>query len=184
VITSKSPAFKKGNYVSGFLGWQEIATVRSSEISKLPSYENPQLYLGVLGMTGLAAFFAVTEIAKPSKKEVMIVSTAAGAVGSVACQIGKMKGCKVYGICGSDEKRDWLMNDVKIDGCINYKTEANLSQAIKKLCPEGVDIYIDNVGGAVLDAVLANIRKNARIIFCGAISSYNQKKAFPVHNYP
>ena len=104
MILSKSPAFKKGNYVSGFLGWQEFATVHFSELTKLPSYENPQLYLGVLGMTGLAAFFAVTEIAKPEKHEVMIVSTAAGAVGSVACQIGKMKGCKVIGICGSDEK--------------------------------------------------------------------------------
>ena len=135
-------------------------------------------------MTGLTAFFAVTEIAKPIKKEIMIVSSAAGAVGSVACQLGKMKGCKVIGICGSDEKVNWLLNSVKIDACINYKKEPNLSKAIRKVCPQGVDIYIDNVGGPVLDAVLANIRKNARIVFSGAISSYNQKKAFPVHNYP
>ena len=184
VITSKSPAFKKGNYVSGFLGWQEFATVHSSELSKLPSYENPQLYLGVLGMTGLAAFFAVTEIARPLKKEVMVVSTAAGAVGSVACQIGKMKGCRVVGICGSDEKCEWLLSQVKIDVCINYKKEKNLAQALRKVCPDGVDVYIDNVGGSILDAVLANIRKNARIVFCGSISSYSQKKALPVHNYP
>lgn len=184
VITSKSPAFKKGNYVSGFLGWQEYATVHSSNITKLPSYENPQLYLGVLGMTGLTAFFAVTEIAKPKKKEVMVVSSAAGAVGSIACQLGKLRGCKVIGICGSDEKAQWLLDQVKIDACINYKSEPSLSKALKKVCPDGIDIYIDNVGGNLLDAVLANIRKNARIVFSGAISSYNQKKALPLHNYP
>ena len=159
-------------------------TIHSSELRKLPSYENPQLYLGVLGMTGLAAFFSVTEIAKAKKKETMIVSTAAGALGSIACQIGKIKGCKVIGICGSDEKCNWLVKELKIDACINYKKEKNLSSAIKKLCPEGVDIYIDNVGGNMLDAVLANISKGARIVFSGAISSYNQKKALPIYNYP
>jgi NADPH-dependent curcumin reductase CurA len=184
VIISRSPAFKKGNFVFGLLGWQEFATVHSSGLNKLPSYENPQRYLGVLGITGLTAYFGVTEIARPQKKEVMIVSSAAGAVGSIACQIGKMKGCKVIGICGSDQKADWLMNVVKIDGCINYKTEKSLSHTIRKLCPEGVDIYIDNVGGEILDAVLANIRKNARIVLCGAISSYDNDKAPPIHNYP
>lgn len=155
-----------------------------SQLSRLPSYENPQRYLGVLGLPGLTAYFSVTEIARPQKKEVMVVSSAAGAVGSIACQIGKMKGCKVIGICGSDDKAVWLMNTVKIDGCINFKTEKNLSQALRKLCPEGVDIYIDNVGGEILDAVLANIRKNARVVLCGAISSYDHDRAPPIHNYP
>lgn len=184
VITSKSPAFKKGNYVSGLLGWQEFSTISASELSKLPSYENPQLYIGVLGITGLTAYFAITEIAKPQKKDIMVVSTAAGAVGSVACQIGKMKGCKVIGICGSDEKCEWLMNVVKIDGVVNYKKEKKLSYALRKLCPEGIDIFIDHVGGKILDAVLANIRKNAKIVLCGAISSYGHRRAVPVHNYP
>lgn len=184
VIISRSPAFKKGNFVFGLLGWQEFATVHASGLNKLPSYENPQRYLGVLGITGLTAYFGVTEIARPQKKEVMIVSSAAGAVGSIACQIGKMKGCRVIGICGSNQKADWLMSVVKIDGCINYKTEKNLSHTIRKLCPEGVDIYIDNVGGEILDAVLANIRRKARIVFCGAISSYDNDKAPPIHNYP
>jgi NADPH-dependent curcumin reductase CurA len=184
VISSRSPLFKKGNFVSGFLGWQEFATVNGSEISKLPSYENPQLYLGVLGLPGLTAYFAVTEVAKPSRKEVMVVSSAAGSVGSIACQIGKMKGCKVIGICGSDNKCKWLVEDLKVDAVVNYKAERHLAAAIRKTCPQGVDIFIDCVGGKVLDAVLANIRKNARLVMCGTTSAYELEEPSAIHNYP
>lgn len=104
VIFSKSALFKRGTYVTGFLNWQEYAKVKASDITKLNSYVNPQLYLGVLGMTGLTANVAVNEIAKPRNKETMIVSTAAGAVGSIACQLGLLRGCRVIGITGSDAK--------------------------------------------------------------------------------
>ena len=183
VVASRSPLFKRGDYVSGFLGWQEYANVNASEINKLPSYENPQFYLGIFGLTGLTAYFSLFEVAKAKPSDVIVVSSAAGSVGSIACQLGKMIGCKVIGICGSDIKGAYLMNDLKIDGWINYKTEKNLQSALRKMCPKGIDVYIDHVGGKVLDAVLANIKKHARIVLSGAISSYNQKQAPPIYNY-
>ena len=184
VLSSRSPLFKKGNFVSGLLGWQEYSIVNASAISKLPSYENPQLYLSVLGLPGLAAYFAVTEVAKPQKKEVMVVSSAAGSLGSIACQIGKMKGCKVIGICGSDSKCQWLKEELKLDACVNYKADKHIGAQLRKVCPEGVDIFIDCVGGRVLDAVLASIRKNARVVLCGTTSTYEAHEVFSVHNYP
>mmetsp|Transcript_11980 Transcript_11980/g.12061 ORF Transcript_11980/g.12061 Transcript_11980/m.12061 type:complete len:266 (-) Transcript_11980:30-827(-) len=183
VVFSKSPAFKRGSFVTGFLHWQEYAKVKASDIIRLPSYVNPHLHLGVLGMTGLTAYVAVNEIAKPRKKETMVVSTAAGAVGSIACQLGKIRGCRVIGLSGSDAKNRWL-TEIGVDGVINYKTVPNLTQALKNLCPEGIDIYIDLVGGDILDAVLLNIKKYARIVMCGAISSYNLKRAPPIRYYP
>jgi len=183
VIASKSPIFKRGDFVLGFLGWQEFAIVNSTEIEKLPSYENPQLSLGVFGLPGLTAYFSVIEVGKAMAGETLVISTAAGSVGSIACQIGKLLGCRVIGICGSDSKGAYLMNELKIDGWVNYRSESNLQSALRKLCPKGIDVYIDHVGGKVLDAVLANIKKNARIVLSGAISSYNQKQAPPIYNY-
>ncbi|CAG9315428.1 YFMJ_1 [Blepharisma stoltei] len=184
VIESQSHAFKKGNYVSGLLGWQEYSKLPANHLTLLPPHENPRLFLGVLGITGLTAYFTVNELAKPKQGETMLVSTAAGAVGSLICQMGKMKGCKVIGLTGSDEKCQYLTRELGIDGAINYKKVENLSQAIKAACPDGVDVYIDNVGGEILDAALLNINKYARIVMCGAISSYNKKTAPPVHYYP
>lgn len=183
VIASRSPIFKRGDYVSGFLGWQEFSIVNASDIEKLNSYQNPQLSLGIFGVAGLTAYFSIVEVAKAKAGDTMVISTAAGSVGSIACQIGKLLGCKVYGICGSDLKGAYLMNDLKLDGWLNYKSEKNLQSALRTLCPKGIDVYIDHVGGKVLDAVLANIKKHARIVLSGAISSYNQKQAPPIYNY-
>lgn len=183
VLASRSPIIKRGEYVSGYFGWQEFSVVNGSELLRLPSYENPQLYLGVLGLSGLTAYFSVVNVAKAKSGDVIVVSTAAGSVGSIACQIGKLLGCQVYGIVGSDSKAEYLMNELKIDGVVNYKKEANLAQGIRKMCPKGVDVFIDHVGGKVLDAVLANIKKHARVVLSGAISSYSQRQAPAIFNY-
>lgn len=163
--------------------WQEYCKIDYRRVYKLPSQKNPTIYLGVLGFTGMSAYIALIEIARPLGKEVVVVSSAAGSVGSVACQLAKMKGCKVIGIAGSDEKCEWLEKTLKIDAAINYKT-GNLAQKLRTVCPNGVDIYIDNVGGEILDAVLLNIKKYSRIVMCGAISGYNLKKNPPIYYYP
>lgn len=183
IVSSTVTLFKPGTYVSGLLGWQEYCVIDHRRVFKLPSEENPHIYLGVLGLTGLSAYVAVVQLARPLGKEVVVVSSAAGSVGSIACQIAKMKGCRVVGICGSDEKCSWLINELKIDSAINYK-KGTLSKSISDACPNGIDIYIDNVGGDILDAVLLNIKKYARIVLCGSISGYNMKKSPSLMRYP
>ncbi|MBQ0788765.1 MAG: NADP-dependent oxidoreductase, partial [Oceanihabitans sp.] len=131
-------------------------------------------YLGILGMTGLTAYLGLTEIGLPKKGETLVVSGAGGAVGTVVGQVGKILGCKVVGLTGSDEKVELLTSKFSFDHAINYKTTPNLKEAIKSACPKGVDIYFDNVGGEISDAVLANINKYARLPVCGAISLYNK----------
>jgi len=133
-------------------------------------------YLGVLGMTGLTAYLGLTEIGKPKKGETIVVSGAAGAVGSIVGQIAKLFGCKVIGIAGTDEKVTMLKSSLGFDATINYNTTKNMAEAIKEAAPNGVDIYFDNVGGPISDAVLFNINQFARIIICGAISVYNNSE--------
>ena len=183
IVTSTVGSFKPGSYVSGLFGWQEYCKIDHRRVFKLPSQQDPHIYLGVLGLTGLSAYVAVVEIARPLGKEVMVISSAAGSVGSVACQLAKMRGCTVIGITGSDEKCEWLLKELRIDAAINYKSE-NFAQRLEEACPKGIDIFIDSVGGVVLDAVLLNIKKYARIVMCGAISTYCFKKKAPIHYYP
>ena len=133
-------------------------------------------YLGVLGMTGLTAFLGLQEIGKPKAGETLLVSGAAGAVGSVVGQIGKILGLRVVGIAGTDEKGELLKNDFGFDEVINYKTTEDMTQAIKTACPDGVDVYFDNVGGSISDSALFSINRFARLIICGAISVYNSTK--------
>ena len=133
-------------------------------------------YLGILGMTGLTAYLGLTEIGMPKAGETIVVSGAAGAVGSVVGQVGKIMGCKVVGITGTDEKAELLKSKFNFDHAINYKTSDDLKEAIHNACPEGVDIYFDNVGGEISDAVLSNINKHARLPVCGVISQYNDIK--------
>ena len=133
-------------------------------------------YLGLLGMPGLTAYLGLNEIGQPKKGETLVVSGAAGAVGSVVGQIGKIKGCRVVGIAGSDEKNNWLKSELNFDEAINYKTTKNMRKAIAEACPDGVDIYFDNVGGEISDGVVMNIGNNARIIICGNISQYNETR--------
>jgi len=175
VIDSKHADFKKGDFVSGNLNWSEYQTSNGKGLHKVSSSDAKlSNYLGILGMTGLTAYLGLIKIGLPKEDETIVVSAAGGAVGTVVGQIGKLMGCKVVGITGSDEKVALLTSTFKFDHAINYKTTKDLKEAVKSACPEGVDIYFDNVGGEISDAVLANINKYARLPVCGAISSYNK----------
>lgn len=174
VMESMNGNFKRGELLSGMLKWKEYQTSKGTGLNKIDITRQPTAYLGILGLTGLTAFLALEKIGKLQEGETLLVSGAAGAVGSVVGQIGKIKGCKVIGIAGSDEKIDHIQNKFRFDNGINYKSTENMKKAISESCPEGVDVYFDNVGGEILDAALANINKGARIINCGAISIYNE----------
>ena len=174
VIDSRHSEFKEGDYLSGNLDWKEYQISSGKGLHKVDeNVAKLSAYLGVLGMTGLTAYLGLTEIGLPKEGETIVVSGAAGAVGTVVGQIGKLLGCKVVGITGSDEKVELLKSKFHFDNAINYKTTPDLNEAIKTVCPKGVDIYFDNVGGEISDAVLANINKYARLPVCGAISLYN-----------
>lgn len=174
IMVSNHTGFKEGDFVSGNLDWKEYQISNGNGLNKLnASASELTPYLGILGMTGLTAYLGLTEIGCPKPGETLVVSGAAGAVGSVVGQIGKIMGCKVLGIAGSDEKTEMLRSKFKFDQAINYKTTADMQKAILQACPNGVDIYFDNVGGGISDGVMANINKYARIPICGAISFYN-----------
>lgn len=175
VIESRNPDFKVGDFVSARLDWKELQVSDGKDLIKVDGNAAPlSAYLGILGMTGLTAYLGLTEIAKPKAGETLVVSGAAGAVGSIVGQIGKILGCKVVGIAGSEEKLRVLTSKFGFDEVINYKTASDLKTAVKNAAPGGVDIYFDNVGGVISDAVLANINQFARVPVCGAISLYNE----------
>lgn len=175
VIESKHPDYKAGDYVSKVMPWKTLQVITTEDLHKVDASKAPlSAYLGILGMIGLTAYTGLTEIGKPKENETLLVSGAAGAVGSIVGQIGKLLGLRVVGIAGSDEKINMLKQNFNFDAGINYKTTDDLTAAIKEHCPEGVDIYFDNVGGEISDAVLYHINKYARIINCGAIAVYNE----------
>jgi len=175
VVESKNSNFSKGDFVSGLLQWKEKQVSTGEGLQKIDKSKAPlSAYLGIVGMTGLTAYLGLHEIGKPKKGETLVVSGAAGAVGSVVGQIGKILGLNVIGIAGTDEKVDMLKSEFGFDHGINYKTTKDMQAAIKEAAPNGVDIYFDNVGGPISDAVLFNINQFARIINCGAISVYNK----------
>ena len=175
IMVSNHTGFKVGDFVSANLEWKEYQISNGNGLNKLnASASELTPFLGILGMTGLTAYLGLTEIGCPKPGETLVVSGAAGAVGSVVGQIGKIMGCKVVGIAGSDEKTKMLLSKFKFDQAINYKTTPDMQKAIRQACPNGVDIYFDNVGGEISDAVMANINKYARIPICGAISLYNE----------
>lgn len=174
VTESKNPDIKVGDFVTGMLAWKQFQVADGKSLNKIESNGvELSAYLGILGMTGLTAYFGLTEIGKPKPGETLVVSGAAGAVGSTVGQIGKILGCRVIGIAGTDEKVEMLKSKFGFDDGINYNTTDDMTKAIKKLAPNGVDVYFDNVGGEISDGVLANINKMARVPVCGAISSYN-----------
>lgn len=174
VVESRHPDFVAGDAVLGHMQWKEIQAVNAQQVNKLDRAIAPLSYfLGLLGMPGLTAYFGLLEIGKPASGETVVVSGAAGAVGMAVCQIALIKGCRVIGIAGSDEKNAYLKNVLKVDEVLNYHTEKDMEAAIALACPDGVDIYFDNVGGSISDAVMANINKGSRIIICGQISLYN-----------
>ena len=175
ILVSNHSGFKEGDFVSGNLEWKEYQISNGNGLNILNANASELTpFLGILGMTGLTAYLGLTEIGCPKPGETLVVSGAAGAVGSVVGQIGKILGCKVVGIAGTDEKTEMLRSKFKFDQAINYKTTPNMLEAIRQACPDGVDIYFDNVGGEISDAVLANINKYARLPVCGAISLYNE----------
>ncbi|MEP2056557.1 NADP-dependent oxidoreductase [Maribacter litoralis] len=175
VLESKHEDYKKGEFVSGLLEWKEQQISNGEGLQKVDKSKAPlSAFLGIVGMTGLTAYLGLHEIGKPKKGETLVVSGAAGAVGSVVGQIGKILGLNVIGIAGTDEKIDMLKSEFGFDHGINYKTTDDMKAAIEEAAPNGVDIYFDNVGGPISDAVLFNINQFARIIICGAISVYNK----------
>jgi hypothetical protein len=177
---SRHPKFQEGDIVQGLLGWQQYALSDGTGLNVLP--KNPAIpltaYLGLFGHIGLTAYYGLLDVGKPKPGETLVVSAAAGAVGSIVGQIGKIKGCRVVGIVGTDEKCRWITEELGFDAAINYKTE-NVLENLKKHCPNGIDIDFENVGGAILDAVLSLINLRARIVLCGLISQYNADKPVP-----
>ena len=180
VIASKNPKFAVGDYVSAGFGVQEYLNLPEAEIKRNGLVKidlrvgSLTQWLNVLGMPGMTGYFGLMDVGQPKPGETVVVSGAAGAVGQTVGQIAKIKGCRVVGIAGGKAKCDWVIQKLGFDACIDYKAGAGAVRAgLKEHCPNGVDVYFDNVGGEILDDVLAKISRGARIIICGAISQYN-----------
>jgi NADPH-dependent curcumin reductase len=173
VIASEHPGFAVGDHVYGDFGVQEYAVSDGRGAIKVdPSLAPLPTYLGTLGMTGMTAYFGLLDTGRLKQGDTVVVSGAAGAVGSVAGQIAKIKDCRVIGIAGGEEKCRWLIEDLGFDAAIDYKTQ-DVRGALREAAPDRVDVYFDNVGGEILDAVLTRLARGARIVICGAVSQYN-----------
>ena len=176
VVESKHPGFAVGDVVQGTFGWQEHALsdgmTETGPVTKLRAGITPAQALGVFGVTGLTAWFGLTEIGQPKPGDTVLVSGAAGATGSVVVQIAKALGCTVIGIAGGPEKCRWVVEQAGADACIDYRA-GNLARQIREHARKGVDVVFENVGGEILDAALANLAQGARVVLCGGISSYN-----------
>jgi NADPH-dependent curcumin reductase CurA len=173
VLASEHPDFSVGEYVYSDFGVQEYALSDGRGVLKIdPSIAPLPCYLGTLGMTGMTAYFGLLDVAKVRAGDTVVVSGAAGAVGSAAGQIAKIKGCRVVGIAGGEEKCRWLLEELGFDAAIDYKAQ-DVRRALREAAPDGVDVYFDNVGGEILDAVLTRLARGARIVICGAVSQYN-----------
>ena len=171
VIASNDPAFAPGDKVSGMLRWQDYALLPAKELLKLPDEGRPTQHLGVLGTTGMTAFFGLYKIGKPFAGDTLVVTGAAGATGSVVGQIGKIAGCRVVGVAGGEAKCDWLVNELGFDAAIDYKG-ADVAAQLRETIPEGVDVLWDNVGGSMFNDLLARLNMHARVVVCGGISRY------------
>jgi NADPH-dependent curcumin reductase len=183
VIASEHPGFAVGDYVSGWFGVQEYAVSDGRDVMKLDTDLAPvPVYLGALGMTGRTAYFGLLDTGQAKAGDVVVVSGAAGAVGSVAGQIAKIKGCRVIGIAGGPDKCRTVTEEFGFDAAIDYR-EPGLRRALRELAPGGVDVYFDNVGGEILDDVLTCLARGARIILCGAVSQYNETQRRGPANY-
>ncbi len=180
VVESKAAGFAAGDFVTGMWGWQEFAAVDAKTLRKLdPKLAPVSTALGVLGMPGMTAYFGFLDICKPKAGETVVVSGAAGAVGSLVGQIAKINGCRAVGIAGTDDKVQWMTKDLGFDGAFNYKTVSDYGAKLKELCPNGIDCYFDNVGGTITDAVFPLMNTYGRISICGQISQYNLDKPEP-----
>jgi len=181
VVESHTPELAPGDLVRGTFGWQDYAIARPGRpfgSQKLPEGVDPELALGVLGLTGLTAYFGMLDIGRPQTGETVVVSGAAGATGSIAAQIARIAGARVVGIAGGKAKCDWLLERARLAAAIDYKREA-VDARLRELCPRGVDVYFDNVGGPLLETVLGQLAERARIALCGGISGYNAAEPPP-----
>lgn len=178
ITTSRHPEFAEGDQVTGVFGVQEHAVSDGTGVRRLdPSVAGQPTWLGALGMPGLTAWFGLHDVARAKPGDVVLVSGAAGAVGSVVGQLAKRHGCQVVGVAGGPEKGEWL-SELGFDAVVDYKAEP-VGRALRRAAPEGVDVYFDNVGGETLDAALARLRRGARVVICGAISGYNATEPVP-----
>jgi NADPH-dependent curcumin reductase CurA len=182
VIASANAQFREGDLVSVATGAQEYALVEAAQVRKAGLFKidqrlgTPNQWLNVLGMPGMTAYFGLLDVGEPKPGDTVVVSGAAGAVGQTVGQLAKIKGCRVVGIAGGPAKCEWVVKELGFDACIDYKA-GNVRQGLKEHCPKGVDVYFDNVGGEILDHVLAKLARGARIVICGAISQYNNMEA-------
>jgi NADPH-dependent curcumin reductase CurA len=173
VVESRAPDFQPGDIVTGMLGWRLYNVAKAAGLRKIdPRVAPVTTALGVLGMPGLTAYFGLLDIGQPKAGETVVVSGAAGAVGMTVCQIAKIKGCRTVGIAGRDDKNRYLRDELGVDATINYKTAGDMKQALAQACPDRIDVYFDNVGGEISDAVLPLLNHGARIVICGQISLY------------
>lgn len=178
VVESRHPALRPGQIVQGLFGWQDYAIARpgsSSSPTPVPSGVPVETAMSVLGLTGITAYFGLLDVGRPRPGETVVVSGAAGATGSAAAQIARIAGCRVIGIAGGPEKCRYLVEDLGLDGAVDYKTE-NLAGRLRELCPSGIDVFFDNVGGPALDVVLLLLALRGRIVICGGISHYNDAR--------
>ena len=180
VVASNNDDYPVGSTLFGMTGWQEYAVLGPGS-NPIPDGIDPTAALSVFGITGLTAYFGLLDVGRPVAGETVLVSGAAGATGSVVGQIAKIKGCRVVGIAGSAEKCAWLTDELGFDAAINYRTD-DVRSAIRTACPNGVDVFFDNVGGDILEAALGNLALRGRVVLCGAIATYNDTAPRPGPN--
>jgi len=177
VVESKHSEFEIGDIVNAHIGWQEYGVAKGEELRQIdPTLAPISTGVGILGMPGLTAYFGLLEVGQLKENETVFVSGAAGAVGSVVGQIAKIKGCRVVGSAGTDEKIKFVLEDLGFDAAFNYKNVTDYNAKLVELCPDGIDVYFDNVGGPITDAVFPNLRIKGRVVICGQISQYNLEK--------
>jgi NADPH-dependent curcumin reductase CurA len=178
VVDSKAPGLAKGDIVEGDWGWQDYAALPARRLTKRTTKAPLELLIGPLSVTGLTAYFGLLEVGRPKPGDTVLVSAAAGAVGSMAGQIARIAGCRVVGTAGGKAKCDWLTSELGFDAAVDYKSE-DVPARLKELCPKGIDIFFDNVGGDILDAALARLAMRGRVVLCGGIANYNATEPPP-----
>ncbi|HET6629044.1 MAG TPA: NADP-dependent oxidoreductase [Woeseiaceae bacterium] len=180
VVDSRNPGFAAGDWINGMLGWEQYSLSNGQGLYKLPAIEAPRSYhLGVLGMPGMTAWVGLFEIGKARKGETVFVSAASGAVGSIAGQLAKLHGCRVAGCAGSEEKVALMKSEFGFDAGFNYRSSLSLPKSIAEVCPKGIDVNFENVGGEIFEAALWNMRAYGRIALCGMVANYNDERAEP-----
>lgn len=172
VVESRSNDFAVGDIITGHLGWQDYAVVGPDDLNRLVPTKQLSYYLSVLGITGLTAYFGLLEVGAAKPGETVVVSGAAGATGALVGQIAKLQGCRVVGICGSPEKQKWLTSELGFDAAVSYRDD-DFRKSLKAACPDGIDVFFDNVGGTTLDTALSVMAHRGRIVCCGVVSQYD-----------